>query len=163
MMKRLLTWLAAPFVVLALLGGPSVQPAEGQSNFGVQGNWGSDTDFGLGGRLVVNIPDVNLEGAGSFDVYFPDADFDFWEINANLFYHFHLPDSPSVLPYLGGGLNIARFSNGASDTEAGLNIGGGVRFPTGNVSPFVEGRGVVGDASQFVVTAGILFGPAFYR
>lgn len=163
-MSKVHTLLIAPLAAaFLLLGAPGPQEAAAQTNVGVQGNWGSDTDFGVGARLLTNIPNTNLEAMGSFDLYFPDNDFDFWEINGNLFYHFHLEDTRSVMPYLGGGLNISRFSNGASQTEAGLNLAGGVRFPTGNVSPFLEGRGVVGDASQFVLTFGVLFGPSTYR
>lgn len=160
-MNKLPALLLAPFLTLSLLG-LSTQETEAQANFGVQGNWGSETDFGVGGRILLNIPNVNLEAAGTVDIYFPDQG-DFWEVNGNIFYHFHLPDSPSVLPYLGAGLNVGTVSNGASNTEFGLNIGGGVRFPTGTMAPFVEGRGVISDFDQFVVTAGIVFGPAFFR
>lgn len=139
------------------------QGASGQVYGGAQGNWGSDTDFGVGGRLLANIENANLEFVGSFDIYFPDGPVDFWEANGNLFYHFHLAESPSVLPYVGGGLNISHFSNGADNTEAGLNLGGGFRFPLANVSPFIEARAVISDADQAVLTFGVIFGHAHGR
>ncbi len=158
-------WLVIPAVVLFTLG-LGAREAEGQAAFGAQINWGSDTDIGVGGRILGNIEDINLEAVGSFDIYFPDdegqADLDYWEINGNLFYHIHLRNTTSVLPYLGGGLNIARIESGADDrTEVGLNLGGGIRFPTGsNITPFVEAKGVISDgpAEQFVATFGVLFG-----
>lgn len=141
----------------------SVQASSAQAYGGAQANVASDTDFGLGARLLANIEDANLEFVGSFDLYFPDEPLDFWEINGNVFYHFHLPENPSVLPYLGGGLNVARLSNGFDETEAGLNLGGGIRFPLENVSPFVEARTVISDADQTVLTIGLLFGHAHGR
>lgn len=142
----------------AVLVGPSASSA--QVYGGVQANYGSETDFGLGARMLANLEDVNLEFVGSFDLYFPDGPSDFWEINGNVFYHFHLPESPSILPYIGGGLNVGHVSNGADNTEAGLNLGGGVRFPLENVSPFIEARTVVSDFDQSVLTFGLVFGHA---
>lgn len=127
---------------------------------GAQGNLGSDTDFGVGARLLANLEATNLEFAGSYDIYFPDNDLDYWEFNANLFYHIHPSQDPSVLPYLGGGLNVGHLSNGSGNTEAGVNLGGGIRFPGRQLTPFVEARAVMGDFDQGVLTVGLLFGHA---
>lgn len=134
--------------------------ASAQVYGGVQGVWGSDIEAaGLGGRVLGNIESANLEAVGSFNLYFPDGDVDFWEANANLFYHFHLPETPHVLPYLGGGLNVSRLTvREADETEAGLNLGGGFRFPLEKVSPYVEGRFVAGGYDQTVLTIGLMFG-----
>lgn len=149
---------------LALAGGVALTAGTGSADaqvyIGPQVNLASETDFGVGGRLLANIESANLEFAGSADLYFPEGGTDYWELNGNLFYHFHLPETPSVLPYLGGGLNVANFSNGTTETEAGLNLGGGLRFPLADVSPYVEARTVVGDADQSVLTFGILLGHA---
>lgn len=163
MLKRTFLLLAAPLTALVLLAGPSAGEATAQTAFGVQGNWGSEADFGVGGRVLANIPNVDLEGVGSVDLFFPGNEVNWLDVNANVFYHFHLDDSPSVVPYAGGGLNIARISVGdASTTETGLNIGGGVRFPSPGVTPFLEARAVVSDADQFVITGGVLFGPTSF-
>lgn len=161
--KSLLTAIGLATAMLML------QPpaASAQVYGGVQGVWGSDTDAGIGARVLGNIEDANLEAVGSFNYYFPDDegpgdDVSFWEVNANLFYHFHLPETSNVLPYLGGGLNVSRLSNGASDTEAGLNLGGGFRFPLEDVSPYVEGRFVAGGHDQVVLTLGLMFGHAHF-
>jgi hypothetical protein len=161
---RISSLLLFPTILLLMHLGPQASEAEAQVALGGQGSWGSEADFGVGGRALVNVPGWNLEGVGSVDFFFPDGDVDWIDINANLFYHFHLPDSPSVIPYVGGGLNLARLSVGdASTTEAGLNLGGGIRFPGPTVTPFLELRGVVSDADQFVITGGILFGPTRFR
>lgn len=155
--RRLATTLAVAAGVALTAGAGS---ADAQVHVGPQVNVASETDVGLGARLLANIESANLEFAGSADLYVPDGPVDYWELNANLFYHFHLPESPSVLPYLGGGLNVANFSNGATNTEAGLNAGGGIRFPLDEVSPYVEARTVLGDADQSVLTIGLLIGHA---
>lgn len=157
--NRIRSWLVALGIAVGLALG-SAREARAQVYLGPQVNLATDTDLGVGGRLLANIEDANLEFASSFDVFFPEGPADYWELNGNLFYHFHLPENPSVLPYLGGGLNVATFSNGDSNTETGLNLGGGARFPLENVSPYVEGRAVVGGVEQFVFTFGILLGHA---
>lgn len=154
--------LVLPVLLLFLHAGPAASEVEAQIALGAQGSWGSSADFGIGGRALFNIPGNNLEAVGSVDVFFPDGDVNWLDANANVFYHFHLTDSPSVLPYLGGGLNLAHLSNDASATEAGLNLGGGVRFPGGGITPFVELRGVISDADQLVISGGILFGQTSY-
>lgn len=143
------------------------QEREGGVVFGAQGLWGSDTDFGLGGRVLGNIETLNLEAAGEFNLFFPDAA-DYWEINGFLFYHFHLPDTESVLPYFGGGIGIQTFEpdvdGGDSETDFGVNAAAGIRFPTTtSVTPYVEGRAQISDIDQFVFTAGLLFGRAGFR
>jgi hypothetical protein len=161
MMKRNLVSVAASALALVLLAVPA-QPLHAQAAFGVQGNWGSEADLGVGGRLLLNIPTTNLEAVLSADVFFPD-DVDWLEFNGNLFYHFHTPGSPGVLPYVGGGLNLTRISGNGSTTEAGLNLGGGVRFPRPGVTPFLEARAVISDADQLVLSLGLLFGPTAFR
>lgn len=150
--------LGAVVALTVAAGGLEAQGAA----FGVHGSVGTDTDLGIGGRVAINIPDVNLEGQGTVDVFFPDG-FDYFEFNGNLFYHFHLEDTSSVLPYAGGGLNVGIISpeGPAADdrTEVGINLGGGVRFRAeNNIAPFVEARVVAGGVEQFVVSGGLLFG-----
>lgn len=168
------------FVVLlfAVAGPVSAQ------RFGVQANWSDDFDFGVGGRVEVDLPNLFTDQGpfsrtyliGSFDYFFPDcgaqdepvSDFDcsYWEVNAGL----AIPlAAASVDPYVGAGLNIARFSVdysgdvpgvdlGADDTEIGLNLLGGLRFPIGGISAYGEGRLELGGGEQFVLTFGILVG-----
>ena len=159
-------------VLAALFAAALAVPAAdlpAQAHFGGQLSIADDADFGIGGRIAVEIPEPNLEFAGSFDIFFPDdrggADVNYFEINGNLLYYFDIRTAPSVNPYLGGGLNIARIEvdsgfpgDDNDDTRAGLNLMGGVRFDTNSsVKPFVEFRGEVEGGEQFVVTGGILF------
>lgn len=128
-------------------------------HFGLQASIADDAELGVGARYENRMsgmfPDLpNLRFALSFDYFFPD-NFDYWEINANVFNLFRTRNA-RVIPYAGGGLNIARISNGGSDTEVGLNLLGGLRLP-GRSRPYLEARVELGGGEQFVVTLGWMF------
>lgn len=138
--------------------------------FGAELDWGSDTDVGLGARVVFPLraiaPKTPLDGIVSFDYYFPSApsgtDNTFWELNGNVVYRFRMSSRSSLAPYAGGGLNIGHASTTAagassSDTKVGLNLVAGTTFKTRNVTPFAELRGVIGDFDQVVLTGGVRF------
>ncbi|HEY6807907.1 MAG TPA: hypothetical protein VI160_03885, partial [Gemmatimonadales bacterium] len=106
-----------------------------------------------------------MTGVGSFDYFFGTSGAHIWEINANVFYNFKV-NNPSLMPYAGGGLNIAHaFVSGCpsgftcSNTEAGLNLGGGTKFKskTSKMTPFVEARIELRTGSAFILTGGLLF------
>jgi hypothetical protein len=158
------TRVLAPFAALLLLLGLSVEEGRAQVAVGVQGNWASEADLGLGARVLANLGGSNFEVVGSADRFFPGNDREWWDFNANLFYHFHLADTHAVLPYLGGGLNVARVSTGnRSSTETGVNLGGGVRFPGTSLTPFFEVRAAITDPNQVVLTGGLLIGRTSFR
>ena len=166
--KTFLTALAVMF----LFGATQLSA---QIRFGGQLNYGDDTDFGLGARLVLDDPALGeFRFIGSFDLYFPgsrsaggvDVDGDYWEINGNIVYDFEVTTSPNLTPYVGGGLNVAHasaeattplVSASASDTELGVNLLGGLEFGVGKLRPFVEIKVELEGGEQFVITGGILF------
>ncbi|MEN8144359.1 MAG: hypothetical protein ABFS14_05350, partial [Gemmatimonadota bacterium] len=152
MRKVLLT-----FAFLLFLAG-TAKEAQAQARFGVQANIAEDFDFGVGARVALSPPGPSpIKLIGSFDLYFPDDPVDYWELNGNIVYVVPVQNS-AVAPYVGGGLNIAHASvDGvpfASDTEAGLNLLGGIEFG-GTVPIFVEAKVEVEGGEQFVVTGGI--------
>ena len=140
-------------------------------SFGVQLNWSSDYDFGIGGRGVFPLqslfPKTPLDGIVSFDYFFPSVpsgvSAHYWEINGNVAYRFTVPARSSLRPYAGGGLNIAHASASAggfsaSNTDVDLNLLAGTTFKVkGNLKPFAEFRGVVGNSNQVVLTGGVRF------
>jgi hypothetical protein len=160
-----------PVALLAV----TTQTAQAQ-RFGPQISFGTDSDFGLGGRVEFNLSSVvggtgtfsRLFGIGSFDYFFLDCDsaltdFDcsWWEINING----AIPlTSAAVDAYVGGGLNFARIAIDTglgpegSDSEVGLNVLGGLRFPLGSLSAFGEARLSLAGGDQLVLTFGTLFG-----
>jgi hypothetical protein len=160
-MKRLVL-LACCAMLLAVPATTQAQVA-----FGPQLSWGSDSDFGVGARAVIALPELleNFEAIISGDYFFIDCpsevDCSFIEFNING--AIPLDVSPTLNPYVGAGLNIARASVefegfDHSDTEVGINLLGGLKFPTTSFTPFIEARLSIGGAEQFVLTGGILLG-----
>src|SRR5258708_5586224 len=88
-------------------------------SFGVQLDWGSDTDFGIGARGVFGLqslfPKTPLDAIVSFDYYFPSGapsgtSVHFLGINGNLAYRFTVPARSALRPDAGGGLNLPHAS-----------------------------------------------------
>ena len=149
----------------------SAGTAIGQVSAGVQGNWGSETDFGVGARIIVDLRSLvgGLETLGSFDYFFPSDDFGadltYWEANANLVYRIDSAGK-TLKPYLGAGFNFVRFEASvdvlgeeisSSETKGGLNLLGGLMFDLGTAKPFVEAKVETGGGEQLVVSAGVRF------
>lgn len=157
--KRLLGVVA--FAVIALT--PSASQA--QVTLGPTLTWGdSDLDFGIGAQLEAALPAIGT-GIGlmtDFVIYFPDGPVDYFEINGNLTYDFPLENSTAV-PFVLAGLNLARISGDLpllgdiSDTQLGLNLGGGIRFDAGNFRPTVGGKFEIEGGEAFVVFASLPF------
>jgi hypothetical protein len=151
----------------------AARPAAGptlRNQFGLELNWSSDVDFGIGGRGVFPLrslfPKTPLDGIVSFDYFFPSkpagaTSVTYWEINGDVAYRFRVPSRSTFRPYAGGGLNIAHASAspGGSETKAGLNLLGGTTFKVrgSNLTPFAEARGEVGGGKTFILTGGVRF------
>ena len=155
MRHRTLTLIA----LLALCAGAGA-PLAAQVRFGAQVDWGDNSDFGIGGRLEHGLaklfPNTPLRAAASFDYFFPSSNVNYWEINYNWFYQLK---ADALTPYAGGGLVLAYASaNGNSNSDLGVNLGGGLKFKTGSsLTPFIEARVELGAGEQFVLTGGLLF------
>jgi hypothetical protein len=92
-------------LALVVLGlGSNAVAAAGQVSAGVHGNWGGDTDIGVGARTIVGLGGVvrGFETFGSFDYFFPSddigADITYWEVNANLVYRVNVVSQSTALP-----------------------------------------------------------------
>jgi len=150
------------FVALSVLfiGAGSVQA----QRIGAQVDWGNDSDLGLGVRLEQEVgPSLASEGSlahayliGSFDLFFPNVG-NYFEFNGNV----AVPVDPAstLNPYVGAGLNMARYSgNSHGNTDLGLNLLGGLRFAVGKLSSYAEARLELGGGDQFLVSFGVLLG-----
>lgn len=126
-----------------------------------------DADFGVGAMITAPTPSLGegLGLMGDFTLFFPDGDVDYWEINANVTWDIPVEDRP-VAPFVLGGLNLANISVdipdsalGADDsnTELGLNIGGGLRFPAGNLEPLVGIRAELSGGEGVVIFGALPF------
>ncbi|MDZ7781219.1 MAG: hypothetical protein U5R14_14990 [Gemmatimonadota bacterium] len=130
--------LRALAIAAALLAVPAF--AQAQATLGPTVAYHDDADFGVGVALGLPLSglDEQIEFLGDFLIFFPDTPgLDFFEINGNLTYDFPIEDA-DVLPFALAGLNIARFSGDMfSNTEMGLNVGGGIKFDAGSLRPTV--------------------------
>lgn len=85
------------------------------------------------------------------------------EFNPNFDVYYHFAPTGSVSPYLGTGLGIhvVNFDlpRGVDDdeTDAGLNIFGGLLFPGRSADFFIEGRAALSEWDTTSITAGITF------
>lgn len=124
--------------------------------------------FGMGIRVDYALASKFLL-ASDFMYYFGDDDFgievDWWDLNFNANYLIEI-NNPDVVPYVLGGLNIARSAvscGGAlgpicedfSETNLGFNVGGGVDFFLASIALFGEMRYAISDANQLVLAGGI--------
>lgn len=139
--------------------------AEAQVTLGPTVAFHEDADLGIGAMVGFPVPAL-AEGIGflgDFTVFFPDQDnVNYWEINGNLTWDIPV-ENPAIAPFLLGGLNLARASTDVvggedfSNTEIGLNLGGGIRFDAGTLEPLVGARFEVDGGEGFVIFAALPF------
>ncbi|MFH5832435.1 outer membrane beta-barrel protein [Halalkalibaculum sp. DA3122] len=135
---------------------------------GVTGIDQVDNDLGI---RVDGIYTINEEFRAGADLgfYFPHEENGFkqtvWELNFNGNYIFHSEEE--LLLYGLGGLNITSisfdqssqgFTASGSDSEVGLNLGGGLEYGLNFGDLFAELKYVLSDADQLVLGAGVRFG-----
>lgn len=132
-------------------------------DIGAQLSYGDDAQLGIGPRVLTPLESVHprLRAVYAFDYFFPDSgrdpegDLDYWEITGSVVRDISVRE---VKSYFGLGAVIARSSvsenvaRTRSRTTLGLNLVGGVKFPEGEYTPFVEAR--VG-GRQFVLAGGV--------
>ena len=157
-------YLRTALVAVAFAAAPAA--VEAQATLGPTVAYHDDFDFGVGAAVGVPIEAINenVGFLGDFVFFFPDSDVvDFWEINANLTMDFPIEDA-TVVPFALAGLNIARFSldgggiiDDRSDTEMGLNIGGGIKFDVGSLRPSVGLRLELEGGDGFVIFGTVPF------
>jgi len=158
--------LCAGLFALALLFG-TADLAHGQVSLGPEISIADNVDFGIGAVLEAALGslDPNLEMAARFTLYFPDG-IDYWELNGDLRYLFPLTDQNQIIPYVLGGIAIGHASydgdrpglevNGGN-TEVGVRLGGGLKFPMDRITPFAELGLGVGDIPDFSLRGGLTF------
>lgn len=130
---------------------------------------------GVGGKLGYSSPEdrdgtaqvgvhAELEQRGTRLAVEPNAMY--WKVNgmrdlsSNLDLYYHFDRDGKVTPYVGGGLGLNFFRDenlDRSDTEVGMNVLGGVRFPGTKNHYFVEGRYTATDIPQVALLGGITF------
>jgi hypothetical protein len=157
-MKKLLYAVA----LVGMLAAPSV--VQGQTEAGPMLAYHTDAEaIGVGGFLSIPLPQLG-EGFGvvpNLIWWFPDAGTMF-EVNGDVTYAFPVAADSPVLPFAFAGLNVFRFSfdvpggGSFSNTDVGLNLGGGVQFPS-SLNPFAGAKFEIQDGTGFVIFGGIGF------
>lgn len=158
-MKRTLRALALAGILAAVPGA-----AAAQATLGPTVAYHNDFDFGIGAAVGLPMTGVheNVDFLGDFTIFFPEPEgLDYFEVNANLTYDFPV-EGGSVMPFGLAGLNIARVSldtvvGEASNTEVGLNVGGGIRFDAGTLRPTVGIRLEIEGGDGFVIFGTVPF------
>lgn len=176
-MRRLCRLAFASILVLGLLAPMS---AEAQTSVklgprlgipvGDVSDAGGDLFLGADARIETEALPVVINP--SFDFYFMDdiptvggsVGQSLFTIDVNALYEFGV-DNEVFTPYAGGGIGITRYSldadvrnSSTSDTDIGLNIVGGARFPLGTVEPFAQLNAAFGgDWDRLGITGGLLF------
>ena len=157
------------FGILISLG--FVFSAQAQENTRIGGFLAYGTEIeniGIGANAEFPIME-NLTISPSFIYYLPKKEYmvkvNWFEVNANANYYFINQDNLSV--YALGGLNYSSVkvsfddawlgSYSSSDGRFGLNLGGGVNFNLGVITPFAELKYVIIDGGQLVAGAGVKF------
>ena len=158
-MRKTLATLAA----LAMAGALMATSAHAMGVTGGGGKFGvADPEAGDAGLAVG--AHVELESPGSRwhlepnVLYWNGEPMTGFDTNLDGFYHFGSRDRTT--PYLGGGVGVSivdRAGEAGSESDAGVNMLGGVRFPSGRNDLFVEGRFQVRDVNEASITFGATF------
>jgi hypothetical protein len=131
-----------------------------RNGYGIRAGFGLTPDqFVLGLQTLLGEKLRILRFAPSFDFGFGDNQTTY-ALNADFTLHVPLPSTRSQI-YLGAGpaLVVWNPDQGGADTEVGLNLIGGTRLATrGRTLYNVEVRFAVGDAPDFRLLLGVLFG-----
>ena len=147
--------LIAVLAVSVMLGASSVAHAQERSHLGPQLGYNFDAEAVVIGAQFSAPIGTHLEFYPSFNYFLVDVG-TLWALNADL--KFRVPAEGIDWLYFGGGVNLTGFSfSGSSNTEAGLNLLGGIESRRGNVHPFGEFRLTVGDGSSAQLVGGINF------
>lgn len=134
-------------------------------------SYGSDKDLGYNIGLLVDVR-LPLSPVGfRFDGNFNELKYSgnstkeqIWALSANAL--LKLPTGTPLWPYAIGGVGIYNsrrdlFFRASSNTDAGFNLGGGLRFELSDVTAFIEARYHRASGSSGIrmvpVTLGILF------
>ena len=167
-MRRIAAIGAGVAMALGLvLSAPNDVEAQ-ELHVGGQASYGTEdfSELGVGVRGTYLLTDV-IAGAADFNYHFPGEGLTFWDLNINGHYHFDL--NGGVTPYAGAGINYSNLSvdldfgefgdfGSASTSEVGINVLGGVFTDLDNgVRLYGEGRFVISDADQLVLTVGAGF------
>lgn len=145
--------LAVAFLVaLALLPAGTASAA----NVGIRFGYYTDAEEPFAGVEILARVTHDVYFNPNFEWVFTEG-FDYYTVNGD--FHYDLPTHGRTYIWLGAGLALVRvhFDNDGGDTDAGLNLLGGVGMQAGGVIPYVQAKVIVKDNSEFVIGFGVRF------
>ncbi|MBC7897508.1 MAG: hypothetical protein H7066_18965 [Cytophagaceae bacterium] len=153
MRARNVTQFVMAAFILAGAGAAGAQATGRPTSVGPRVTYNFDAEaVGIGGHALVPLS-TNVDFYPSIDIFLPDNGS---LLGANLDFRVHPMPRDAAMLYLGAGLNLMRASaGGSSNTEAGLNLLGGLEARTGVIRPFGELRLMVGDGSSVALAGGL--------
>ena|SRR5690625_3011587 len=163
MMKNRYTYSLAFLFTFFLIAGVQSSQAqlvtqEGDITAGAGLSYGTDIEeIGLTVQAYYAFTN-EIRGGGSFTYYFTGDNWNANEFNVDVHYLFRNEDG--LILYGLGGLNFSTVSvsfmgQSNSETDTGLNIGGGVEYDLGSVYLFGEPKFTIGGFEQLQLTAGV--------
>lgn len=151
------------FILLALiftLGSSLEAQAQGQSKLGFGFAYGTDVEeLGLNVRGDFKIGPI-ASFAPNFTYYFIDGPVNLYTVNGDFHWNFYTSRGMHIYPLVGLNITFFGIEDVDTDSELGLNLGGGIHVPiTTNMDLFGEIKTVLGDevVDQAVVSFGLLF------
>lgn len=118
------------------------------------GYYTENNDVFLGSGLNLNIATISV--CPNLEYVLVDNG-DFYTLNLDG--HLNLVTPPGTALWIGLGLARLYYNpdNGSSTRESGMNLLAGFELKMIPLRPYVQGKFIVGDNSQFVIGAGIVF------
>ena len=111
----------------------------------------------IGVEARIGHADLAIEVQPALDVYLAEQG-SFVTLSANVLYLVPVDDA-RFTPYTGAGLGFSFYDvDGTDQSDTGLNLVGGVRFPTELAfTPFVQTQVTLGEVDLIAISGGVLF------
>lgn len=165
-MKKLLGFALSMMLVIGISSTATAQ--EGAFTIGAGLAYGSeiggDGEMGLDLHALYGVTNDIRVGAG-FTYYLVDApagvDFSASELNLDGHYMFMNDSELAVYGLAGLSIGMVSVESGGisnSDSEIGINLGGGLEYNMGSIALFAEPKYTISGFEQFVVKGGVRFG-----
>ncbi len=161
-MKKILT-AAICMALLTIVATSASAQQKGDMAWGVQAAYSSGdgaSNFGLGAKFRYNVTTpIRLEG--SFTYFLESDHLSMWDLSANAQWLFPVADQVTVYPLAGLGVfgakvDVKGFGN-ESDSELGLNLGGGADFGITDSMAITAELKYNTAYEQLVLSAGVAF------
>jgi hypothetical protein len=145
----LLAWPSTSHAGFALQGvGPRVGMIDPEGTEGTM-TYGATLDFEKAGTKFHLVPNV---------MYWSEDDVS--DVNPNFDVLYHFSPAGRIGPFAGAGLGMHFYDDELADeseSDFGVNLFGGLMFPTSLATFTVEGRAVMSDNDQFGIITGATF------